>query len=110
MELLALEAQCGDEMCNGGETCASCAADCGACGDPGTVDCTRSPFADCWASFWFPCWDPGGACTITGGETASILAWQNGAMIEYEFIPEDPSSTHVTYTGPAWIENCDQAD
>ncbi len=72
-------AACGDNTCNGNETCATCPADCGACpiscGDNtcnGTESCASCP-ADCGACP-VSCGD--GACT--GGETCSTCATDCG--------------------------------
>lgn len=64
---------CGDRVCNGAETCATCPGDCGSCCGNGKCEsgygetCTSCAL-DCGAC---PVCDNNGVCNIAGGESCS---------------------------------------
>jgi parallel beta-helix repeat protein len=69
---------CGDGACNGGESCSTCASDCGACTSCGDGACNGGESCSTCASDCGACASCGdGACN--GGETCSSCASDCGA-------------------------------
>jgi len=84
---------CGDQTCDGGETAASCYADCGSCGDG---ECNVEEFATCAQD----CYCGNGACQ--GSETAGTCPADCGPYARYVNVG---ACGEAHFEGHTWAAN-----
>lgn len=89
---------CGDSVCNGSETCSTCAADCGACATCGDGSCNGTETCSTCAADCEACPTCGDG-TCNGTETCSACAADCGACPTYTSANINTQSGTTTESG-----------